>query len=53
MYGTCFPVLYLKSKKELGGITGDTEGFFVVICECSVAVAAAILNVIGDKFLWF
>ena len=51
--GLVFLFYYLKCKKELGGITGDTEGFFVVICECSVAVAAAILNVIGDKFLWF
>ena len=51
--GLVFLFYYLKCKKELGGITGDTEGFFVVICECSVAVAAAILIVIGDKFLWF
>lgn len=44
--GLCFLFYYLKCKKELGGITGDTEGFFVVICECSVVIAAAILNVV-------
>lgn len=32
----------VKSKKELGGITGDTAGYFVTICECAIAIAAAI-----------
>ena len=37
-----------KSYKEFGGITGDTAGWFVVICETAVAAAAAAstLNVI-------
>jgi adenosylcobinamide-GDP ribazoletransferase len=26
---------YVKTKKELGGITGDTAGYFVCICECA------------------
>ena len=29
------------SYKELGGITGDTAGYFVVICETAIAAAAA------------
>lgn len=31
-----------RSKKEFGGITGDTAGYFVVICETAMVVAAAI-----------
>ena len=36
--------LYFKKKsyKEFGGITGDTAGFFVTVCEAAVAVAVAI-----------
>ena len=30
-----------KSYKELGGITGDTAGFFVTVCEAAAAVAVA------------
>lgn len=37
---------YWKCKKELGGITGDTAGWFVVVCEGAVAVAAAGMNVL-------
>lgn len=32
---------HYRSVKELGGITGDTAGYFVAICECAMAVAAA------------
>ena len=39
-----FAYYYWRCKKELGGITGDTAGYFVVICEGWMAVAAAILN---------
>ncbi len=35
-----------RSKKELGGITGDTAGYFVVVCEGSMVAAAAVLNLI-------
>lgn len=51
LYGGSFVVLsalaafgyyYWKSKKELGGITGDTAGYFVVLCECCMVVAAAV-----------
>lgn len=30
----------LRCKKELGGVTGDTAGFFVLICEVSMIFAA-------------
>lgn len=35
-----------RSKKELGGITGDTAGYFVLLCECGMLAAAAVINVI-------
>lgn len=41
-----FLYYYGKSKKELGGITGDTAGSFVTVCEGSMAVAAAIVSVV-------
>lgn len=31
-----------RSYHELGGITGDTAGYFVMICEAAVAVAATV-----------
>lgn len=31
-----------RTKKELGGITGDTAGYFVTIAECAMAIAAAV-----------
>ncbi len=33
-----------RCKRELGGINGDTAGYFVVLCEGSMAVLAAILQ---------
>lgn len=41
-----FGYYYFRTKKELGGINGDTAGYFVCICECSMAVAAGILSVV-------
>ena len=35
-----------RSKKELGGITGDTAGYFVLLCECGMLAAAAVINVV-------
>jgi len=35
-----------RSKKEFGGITGDTAGYFVLLVECSMLIAAAVLDVI-------
>lgn len=37
-----FAYYYYRSKKEFGGITGDTAGYFVTLCEGCVVVAAAI-----------
>lgn len=41
-----FLYYYYRSKKELGGITGDTAGYFVLICECSMMVSAAMINIL-------
>ena len=41
-----FAYYYFRCKKELDGITGDTAGYFVVICEGSMAVTAAIFNML-------
>lgn len=38
----CFFYYRYKSVKELGGISGDTAGYFVTVCECVLAIAAAI-----------
>lgn len=46
--GTAFLVFayyYYRTRKELGGITGDTAGYFVVLCEGCMMVVAAILNI--------
>ena len=32
--------------KEFGGITGDTEGWFVTVCEVAMTVAAAVAAVL-------
>lgn len=37
-----FICYYFKSKKEFGGVTGDTAGCFVVCCEGMMVVAAAL-----------
>ncbi len=42
--GFCFIWFKKKSYQELGGITGDTAGWFVTVCEAAAAVAAAILG---------
>ena len=39
-----FGYYYYRCKKELGGITGDTAGWFVVICEGCMTVCAAVLG---------
>lgn len=39
---------YRKCMKELRGITGDTAGWFVVICEVSMTVAAATISLINS-----
>lgn len=42
-----FGYYYFRTKKELGGITGDTAGYFVVLCEGCMMVAVAVLQVLG------
>ena len=37
-----FAYYNFKAKKELGGITGDTAGWFVCLCETMIAVAVCI-----------
>lgn len=37
-----FLYYFYRSKKEFGGITGDTAGYFILLCEGCVAVATAI-----------
>jgi adenosylcobinamide-GDP ribazoletransferase len=41
-----FIYYYFKCKKEFGGITGDTAGYFILISEGSMVVASAILSFI-------
>lgn len=41
-----FGYYYYRTKKELGGITGDTAGYFVLLCEGGMVVAAALLNLL-------
>jgi adenosylcobinamide-GDP ribazoletransferase len=43
----CFWYYWYRSKKELGGITGDTAGFFVTIAETGAAVALAVCSLAG------
>lgn len=40
----CFLYYRYRSYKEIGGITGDTEGYFVVVCETLLAVMAAVMK---------
>lgn len=41
-----------RSKKEFGGVTGDTSGYFVLICELAMAMSAAIFgHIFGGGFL--
>ncbi|MDO5156823.1 MAG: adenosylcobinamide-GDP ribazoletransferase [Eubacteriales bacterium] len=37
---------HYKSNKEFGGITGDLAGYFVCICECSIAVGLVICELL-------
>lgn len=35
-----------RSRKELGGITGDTAGYFVTLCEGAMVWAAAVVSIV-------
>lgn len=41
-----FLYYHYRTKKEFGGITGDTAGYFILICEASMMIAAAGINVL-------
>lgn len=41
-----FIYYYYRSKKELGGITGDTAGYFLLLCEEGIMLAAAVVNIL-------
>lgn len=43
----CFFYYYWRSKKEFGGITGDTAGFFILVCEGSMMLVAAVMEIAG------
>lgn len=40
-----FIYYYYRTRKELDGITGDTAGYFILICELSMIIVAAFINV--------
>lgn len=44
--GMSFMYYHYRSYKEFGGITGDTAGWFVLICEAAIVIAAAV----GSRF---
>lgn len=44
---TAFAYYYYRTRKELGGITGDTAGYFVVLCEGCMMIAVAVLQIVG------
>lgn len=45
---SAFGYYFYRSRKEFGGITGDTAGYFVLLCEGCMAAAAAFI----DVFIW-
>lgn len=42
-----FTYYYRRCKKELCGITGDTAGYFVLVCEGCIMVSAAVMDILG------
>lgn len=42
--GISYGYYVYRSRKELGGITGDTAGYFVTICEGAMVLAAAAIS---------
>ncbi len=41
-----FAYYYYRSRKELGGITGDTAGYFLLLCEGGMMTAAAVVDIL-------
>ena len=42
-----FLYYHQKTKRELGGITGDTAGWFVCLCEAAIAVVVSVIALFG------
>lgn len=42
-----FGYYYFRTKKEFGGVTGDTAGWFLLICEEGMLAAAAVAGVLA------
>lgn len=42
-----FTYYYYCTRKELGGITGDTAGYFVVLCEGCMMVVVSVFQMVG------
>lgn len=42
-----FIYYYYRTRKELGGITGDTAGYFVVLCEGCMMVVVSVFQMVG------
>lgn len=42
---------YYKTKKEFGGITGDTAGCFVTICEIAIALVLSLYTNVAQIFV--
>lgn len=40
-----FVYYYYRTKKELLGVSGDTAGYFVLLCEGSMMLTAAVINI--------
>lgn len=42
-----FTYYYYRTRKELGGITGDTAGYFVVLCEGCMMIVISVFQMVG------
>lgn len=42
-----FIYYYYRTRKELGGITGDTAGYFVVLCEGCMMIVISVFQMVG------
>lgn len=42
-----FVYYYVRCRKEFGGITGDTAGYFVLLCEICMLLTAAGIDIFG------
>ena len=48
-----FMAYYFRCRKELGGITGDTAGYFVLVCEAWMMTAGAVVDILQRNMpLW-